>query len=184
MHHLLAPVGSGRAGRGRRGSERAQSGEAEGECEGENGETRGDSEDYNAEGWRERGDGNPSQFFWPLNARSRPARARPPRNRIHFCFPAARLGGACCTPRARPKTQCRHPNDEKLHFGGQAGADTRNQTCPKLFVEVPFPNKARAQVRDREDVFQGKPRACGGWTKCATRQRHKSRHLAGSAAPA
>jgi len=60
MHHLLTPVGSGRAGRGRRGSERAQSGEAEGECEGENGERGGGGEDYNTEGWRERDDGNPS----------------------------------------------------------------------------------------------------------------------------
>jgi len=59
MHHLLAPVGSGRAGRGRR-EERAQSGEAEGECEGENGERGGGGEDYNTEGWRERGGGNPS----------------------------------------------------------------------------------------------------------------------------
>ena len=59
MHHLLALVGSGRAGRGRR-EERAQSGEAEGECEGENGERGGGGEDYKAEGWRERGGGNPS----------------------------------------------------------------------------------------------------------------------------
>jgi len=60
MHHLLAPVGSGRAGRGRRGSERAQSGEAEGECEGEHRERGGDGEDYKVEEWRERGGGNPS----------------------------------------------------------------------------------------------------------------------------
>ena len=60
MHHLLAPVGSRRAGRGRRGSERAQSGEAEGECEGENRERGGDSADYKVEEWRERGGGNPS----------------------------------------------------------------------------------------------------------------------------
>ena len=60
MHHLLAPVGSRQAGRGRRGSERAQSGEAEGECEGEHRERGGDGEDYKVEEWRERGGGNPS----------------------------------------------------------------------------------------------------------------------------
>ena len=57
MHHVLALVGSGRAGIG---SERAQSKEAEGECEGENGERGGGGEDYNVKGWRERGDVNPS----------------------------------------------------------------------------------------------------------------------------
>jgi hypothetical protein len=33
-----------------------------------------------------------SQFFWPPRARSRPARARLPRNEIHFHFLGARLG--------------------------------------------------------------------------------------------
>ena len=151
MHHLLALVGSGRAGRGRR-EERAQSGEAEGECEGENGERGGGGEDYNTEGWRERGDGNPSQFFWPLNACSRPARAKPPRNGIHFLFPAARLGVARCTPRPMPKTPYKHPNDGKLHPGGQAEADTRNQTrsiCIPLETHFEFGSPNRSYTSER-----------------------------------
>jgi hypothetical protein len=61
-----------------------------------------------------------------------PARARPPRNGFHFRFPAARLGWAFCTRRARPSTGCRQPNLPKLHATGQVGPYATNQTRPTM----------------------------------------------------
>jgi hypothetical protein len=61
----------------------------------------------------------------------RPPRARPARNEFCLRSSGAKLGGAICTPPARPHAAPRQPNCSKLHPTSQARPYTGDQTRPK-----------------------------------------------------
>lgn len=88
-----------------------------------------------------------------LHAASR-ARARLPRNVIHFRFWGANLAKACCMPWARPKTISRQSNNRKLHLTGQISPYSTNQTRPYIaYAGHVKTNKINAFVHDRAVKF-------------------------------